>query len=120
MQSLLLLNIEYQEFDVQAIHHIFQSVNEFRDIRFNEPGGNAVEADYLEGDDSTIVGLSGGRRNIALSGTTDAALRAAIILQQHLDVPLRIIDLDYSFDLLLRDYPTVEELRAAMDKAQAD
>jgi hypothetical protein len=120
MQSLLLLNIEYQEFDVQAIHHIFQSVNEFRDVRINEPVGNALEADFVEGDDSTIVRLSGCRGRISLSGTTDAALRAAIILQQHLDVPLRIIDLDYSFDLLLRDYPTVEELRVAMDDAQAD
>ena len=62
----------------------------------------------IEGGDFTMVELSPERDTISISGITDAALRAALIVQGHLDVPLRIIDLDYSFDLSLEDFSTIE------------
>src|SRR6266478_6657598 len=103
MQKLLLFNADNRPFAVSLIEQIFRSESGFQEVRFNEPGGAAIEADYLDGPDYTIVRLSGNRETISLSGTTDAALRAALILQRHLSASLRIIDLDYSFDLLLQD-----------------
>jgi hypothetical protein len=50
-----------------------------------------------------------------LSGTTNAALRAALVLQRHLQSPLRITDLDFAFDFVLSDFRNIEELRGAID-----
>lgn len=119
MQWFLLYTQDSRPFAVDAIQQIFQSENRFYDVRFNEPGGAAIEADYVEENDSTIVRLSGNLETMSLSGTSDAALRVALILQRRLQAPLRIIDLDYSFDLALEDFRTVEELRTAIDDAQA-
>jgi hypothetical protein len=118
MHDILLFNPDDRPFDADVIERIFQSENGFRDVRFNEPGGDVIEADFVEPEDWTIVGLSGNRNRISLSGTSDAALRAALILQRNLDTPLRIVDTDYSFDLILRDFQTTEELRAAIQNAQ--
>jgi hypothetical protein len=119
MQSLLLFNSDERPFAVDAIHSIFQSESGFQDVRFNEPGGAVVEAVYVELQDWTIVRLSGNRETISLSGTTDAALRAALILQRHLLTPLRIIDSDYAFDLVLSDFSSIDALRRAIDQTQA-
>jgi hypothetical protein len=119
MTNLLLLNPDDRRFESADIERIFQSNGGFRDVRLNEPGGAVIEADYVEPEDWTIVGLSGSRKSISLSGTTDAALRAALILQRNLGTPLRIIDSDYSFDLIFSDFANVEELQTAIDQARA-
>jgi hypothetical protein len=119
MHNFLLLNSDNQRFDVAAIERIFQSERGFRDVRFHEPGGAIIEADYIEPEDSTIVGLSGSRKSISLSGTSDAALQAALILQNNLPTPLRMADTDYSFDLILSGFSSIEELQAAIDAARS-
>jgi hypothetical protein len=119
MQSLLLFNANKRPFTVEALQGIFESVAGFGEVRYDSPIGIPIEADYVEGDDFTMVELSPERDTISISGTTDAALSAALIVQRHLDVPLRIIDLDYSFDLSLQEFSNIEELRAAIDEEQA-
>jgi hypothetical protein len=118
MHNILLLNSDNRPFDAAAIERIFQLERGFRDVRFNEPGGAIIEADYIEPEDSTIVGLSGSRKSVSLSGTSDATLRAALILQKKLGTPLRMFDTEYSFDLILRDIPNIETLRTAIQNAQ--
>lgn len=120
MQSLLLFCDDKRPFTVESLQNIFKSVNGFGEIRYETSIGIPIEVDYSEGDDFTMVDLSEKRDAISISGTTDAALSAALIIQRHLDVPLRIIDLDYSFDLPLQAFSTVDELRAAMDDEQAE
>jgi hypothetical protein len=120
MHSIMLFDSGERPFEVDAIDRIFRSENGFRDVRYNTPIGTPIEADYIEDDDWTIVRLSGTQKSISLSGTSDVALRAALILQAHLEGPLRIIDTDYSFDLILRDFSNLEELNAAIDKARED
>jgi hypothetical protein len=119
MQSLLLFSADKRRFTVEALQGIFKSVIGFGEIRYNTPVGTPIEADFLEGDDFTMVELSPEGDTISISGTTDAALSAALIVQRHLAVPLRIIDLDYSFDLSLHEFSNVEELRAAIDAEAA-
>jgi hypothetical protein len=118
MLNILLFGANDLQFDVATIRHIFQSTNGFRNVRFNLPGGRPIEADFGDSDDATTIGLSGDRETISLRGTSDAALHAALLLQRGIDIPLRIIDTDYSFDLNLSDYSSVADLRAAMTKAE--
>ena len=119
MQSILLFRPDDRPFEIEALQQVFQSEPGFRDVRFNDPGGAAVEAEYIEPEFRTIVRLSGDYDTISLTGTSDAALRAALILQKNLGTPLRMVDTDYSFDLVLEGFSNVEEVRAAMEKAQS-
>ena len=50
--------------------------------------------------------------------TWGAALRAALLIQKSLRIPLRMIDDDNSFDLTFSGISTVEELEAAMENAR--
>jgi hypothetical protein len=119
MNSLLLLNSNGQLFDAEAVERIIRTEERFQNVRFHEPGGALIEAKFVEGDDWTFVRLSGDRTRISLSGTSDLVLAAALILQERLEWPLRIVDTDYSFDLMLRDFPGLEVLQSAIRKAQA-
>jgi hypothetical protein len=119
MRNILLLRIDEMPFDPIAVQQVLSTEGGFRDVRFNEPGVAVIEADYVEPEDWTIVSLSRSLTRISLSGTSDAAFRAALILQKHLLCPLRMIDTDYSFDLVLQNYSNVDELRAAIAAAQA-
>ena len=118
MQSILLFSPNERPFELAAIQRVFQSEPGFRDIRFNEPGGAVIEADYVDPDGRSIVGLSGDYDTISLSGISDATLRAVLILQRNLDMPLRMVDTNYSFDLILQDFPNVETLWDAIQNAQ--
>src|ERR1700682_5768148 len=103
MQRLLLFQADDREFTLSAIEGILRSHNGFHDIRFSEPGGAVVEAEYSIGHDSTLVRLNSDRKTISISGASNGALEVVLLIRQALHVPLRLIDADYSFDLPLRD-----------------
>ena len=115
MTNILLIRIDEMPFDDAAVSQIFSTQSGFQDVRSDNLVGAAVEARYTEPEDWTIVSLSEDRGAISLSGTSDAALCAALILQTDLKTPLRIFDTNYSFDLTLQNYSTVDELRAAIE-----
>ena len=119
MHNLLLFDVDERVIAVDALQRIFQSVTGFQRVRHNTPTGTPIEADYIDGQDFTTVGLDTKRETISIRGTSGAALSAAWILQSYLDIPLRMVDTDYSFDLILRDFANIEELQTAIDNAQA-
>ncbi len=119
MQRLLVFRSDNLQFDREVIQALFETEDGFRGLRHREPGGAVIEAEFVQGEDSTIARLSSDLETISLSGASDAALRVVLLLGSRQDQPLRIIDTDYSFDLTLGDYANVEELRAAIDTAQA-
>jgi hypothetical protein len=119
MHNILLFDRNERPISVDALDRIFRSVAGFGQVRYNTPIGTPIEADYAEDDDSTTVRLDSERETISISGTSDAALQAAWILQLQLQTPLRIVDTDYSFDLVLNDFKSLEELQAAIDSARA-
>jgi hypothetical protein len=41
------------------------------------------------------------------------------VLQSHLRTPLRIVDMDYTFDLILSEYASLNDLNAAIVEARA-
>ena len=120
MQFLLLIHEDRRPFSLAQLKHIFRSVRGFHSIRSDGPGGELIQAEFDAEDDSTIVQLSDDLESVALTGASGAALRAALLIQHYYGRPLRIFDLDYSFDLRLIDFRTVEELDAAIDKARAE
>lgn len=119
MHNILLVDPNDRPFDAKAIERVFQSEPGFSDVRYNEPGGAYIEAEYVLGDYRTIARLSDNCDTISLSGTSDAALQAALILQKNLHTPLRMVDTDYSFDLILSSLSSIEELQAAIDAARS-
>lgn len=119
MNSVLLMNPDDGTFDIKAVAQILELDEAFRDVRFDEPGGAAIEAEYVELEGRTIVRLSGSRKSISFSGTSDSAFRAALAVQKHFDRPLRMVDSDYSFDLMVEGLSNIEELRAAIEREQS-
>jgi hypothetical protein len=118
MQSLLLFSPDDRPFEIATIQRVFQSEPGFRDVRFNEPGGAVIEADYVDHEGQSIVWLSKSRTSISFTGMTDVTLRAVLIMQKSLELPLRMVDSNYSFDLILNDCPSVEALWSAIQGAQ--
>jgi hypothetical protein len=118
MQSLLVFKPDFTPFDPKVVEHAFRSRPEFSNLRFEEPGGALIECKYVEPTDWTIIRLSKNASTISLTDTWGAALRAALLIQKSLGIPLRMVDDDNSFDLTFSDISTVEELEAAMDNAR--
>lgn len=118
MSNILLLNSEDKPLSPHQLRSIFEQDGDFDSIRNDEPGGAIVEARYTCGGDWTFVRLNKDGSTISLSGTSGAALSAAIVLQRHLRFPLRVIDTDYTFDLQLSDYSTVAQLEEAINRAR--
>ncbi len=118
MTSLLLIRVDEMPFDVAAVADILSTHSGFQDVRFDNLIGAVVEARYTEPEAWTIVSLKEDHETISLSGTSDAALRAALILQTSLKIPLRMFDTNYSFDVVIEGLSTVDELRNAIDRAE--
>jgi hypothetical protein len=118
MHNLLLFDRNDSPISVDALDRIFRSVAGFGEVRYNTPTGTPIEADFTQDADFTTVRLDSERETISISGTSEAALLAAWLLQSHLRSPLRIVDTDYSFDLVVSDFNSFEALHAAIDRAR--
>jgi hypothetical protein len=117
MNNLLLFDSTGQAIPLAAVRAVFELETGFSSIRYDTPAGTRAEAQYEDGDGSTTVRLSGNCQRISLSGVSNTALRVALVLQSHLRTPLRIVDMDYTFDLILSEYATLEDLIAAIEEA---
>jgi hypothetical protein len=118
MQFLLLYKPDFSLFDASSVERVFRSNPDFRNLRFDDPGGALIECKYIEPDDWTIIRLNRDATTISLNQTWGAALRAVLLIQKGLGFPLRMVNDDYSFDLTFSDIATAEELEAAMDNAR--
>jgi hypothetical protein len=118
MQSILLLRLDELKFEPAVVEKTMRTVKGFGKVRLDDPAGALNEAEYVGAQGRTVVTLSESARAISLSGTGDAALHAALVLQGHLTIPLRIVDTEYSFDLDLSSFFTLDELSAAIDQAR--
>ncbi len=118
MQSLLLINPDFSPFNPKVVERAFDACPEFKNMRTKTPVGTLVECKYVEPDDWTTIRLSADAERISLTGTSGAALQAALLIQKSLGIPLRVFDDIYTFDLTFSDISTVEELEAAMENAR--
>jgi hypothetical protein len=120
MQFLLLFNPDFRPFEPKVVERAFRTCAEFTDLRLDEPCGALIECEYIEPTDRTIIRLSGDASSISVDHTWGAALRASLLIQKSLGIPLRMFNDDNTFDLTFSDISTVEELETAMDNARTN
>lgn len=117
MENLLLFRVDDTPVVIGELDRIFRSVPGFDEIRYETPSGTPIEAKFNFAGDYTRARLSSTHDAISISGTSIAALQAALVIQQSLPFPLRIINTGYTFDLNLQDFQNVRDLEAAIDAA---
>lgn len=114
MSKLLLFIGENVKFDQREIVKILSEMPEVINLRQGNFIGASVECEYTHGDQSTIVRLSSDGETVTAEGLGDDSLKFALEFQRRLTIPLRAIDMEYSFDLSLSDISTVDEFRKRM------
>lgn len=117
MQSLFIIRTDFRPFDRSAIEHVFRSTRGFQELQFDTPW-DLMECEFVEANGRTRINLDKDQETICLSHSGDAALRAVLIIQKSLGIPLRVFDNTYSFDLTFSNIESIEELEAAMDNAK--
>src|SRR3954454_18997111 len=118
MQSLLLVKPDFSSFEPSEVEQLFHSDHHFRDPRVDSSSGELSECDYVEGGNSTTIYLSDDRECLSIDDTGEAALKALLIVQKALGLPVRAFDSSYTFDLTFSDISSVEELEVAIDSAR--
>ena len=108
MSFLLLYIDEGCKFDKQAVTSAIRSLNGAKLVR---PDDDCLcMYDYAKGNDATTIRLMKDKETIAIDGTGDASLYAALHIQAHYPEVIHMIDEAYSFDLVLRGIGSLGEL----------
>jgi hypothetical protein len=114
MSKLLIYIGEKQTFDLEKTVPLIQSMAGVTNARRGKFIGAVFECEYAFGGETTVVRISDDLETVTVEGLGREAADFAVKLQQRLDVPLRAIDMDYSFDLALSNFSSEEEFRRAM------
>jgi hypothetical protein len=117
MASVLLFRDDKGPIDGGWLLGFLQSLAGVSDIRVDEVHGARIHCSYTEGEDSVLVELLASSLALVISDLGPAACDLAVRLQACSNVPLRIIDEGYSFDLLLGEFNTAAELDAGIEAA---
>lgn len=75
----------------------------------------SAKADYLYESDRTIIRLDEDQQVIEIAGVGRASIQAVYEIQKRYAHPLRLFDMDYSFDITLTGGMNIEELRRKMN-----
>jgi hypothetical protein len=119
MHFLIMFPDDERPFSFQQVHSFVESHPGFSNLRFSEPGGAVLEAEFTLGSDSMILRLSGDLNSVSLSDESASALSLAFALQKSFSRPLRLIDCNYTFDLNLKEYDGVDEIWNAIKSAHS-
>lgn len=114
MSKLLIYIGENIKFDLDQTKRAISEMRGVRDARAGKFIGAVFECEYEHQGATTIVRISEDAETVTAEGLGDEALDFALNLQSRLPAPLRVIDMDYNFDLLLTDFESSEQLRTAM------
>jgi hypothetical protein len=101
------------------------TITEFLTIIGNLPGAEnlktqnvfraSAEADYFYENDQTIIRLDEDQQLIEITGVGKASIQAVYEIRNRYAHPLRVFDMDYTFDITLTGVTNIEELRRKMD-----
>lgn len=114
MSKLLIFIGENQKFDVDAAISAITSMSGVSNARRGNFIGAIFECEYSHQGSNTIVRISPEAETITAEGLGDDALSFAIELQRILPVDLNAIDMSYSFNVALRDFKSVADLKQAI------
>lgn len=122
MKLLILYIGENEKFDKTLLVEIMAHIPGTKDLPEENLVGSIREWEFVDsGDgaarllrDRTLVRLSEDLETISIPGTGDASLKIALEIQKHYPIPIRVVDEDYSFDLVLKEMDSVAALRQNM------
>lgn len=114
MSKLLIYIGEKIKFDVDQVKRAISKIDGVRHARSGNFIGAIYECEYELDGATTVVRISEDVETLTVEGLGEEALDFALKLQSHLPVPLRAIDMDYTFDLPLSDFQSTDQLRQAM------
>ena len=113
--SLLLLYIgEGRAFDAGLVKRFLQQCSGVSDLQEGAMDGAYLHAHYSFEGDSTIVELKQDSETVVLSGAGPASVQMGYLLQSAYPEPLHVIDEGYSFDLVIRDFESAQQLAGAI------
>lgn len=80
-------------------------VEGFSGVRTEEPGGALIEAKFSNSEhgERVLVRLARDSDAISITDNGPASLEVALMVQQNVAEPLRIVDTDFTFDLNLSE-----------------
>ncbi|MGG7607832.1 hypothetical protein [Massilia sp. BKSP1R2A-1] len=114
MTKLLIFIGEDQKFDVDTLIDAIVSMAGTTKAKRGNFIGAIFECEYGCAEESTIIRISPDAETVTASGLGTSSLSFAVELQKMTAVDLHAIDTDYSFNVALRDFQTVESLAHAV------
>jgi len=114
MSKLLIYIGEKQVFDIERTVHTILSIDGVSKAKRGQFIGAIFECEYTFEGATTVVRISDDAETITVEGLGHDATDFAVKLQQRLEIPLKVIDMDYSFDLRLSNFASGEELSRAI------
>jgi hypothetical protein len=119
MMDIYLVNLDFSPLDATRLEELFRSDERFCNVKDNLVVGELLEADYVSGDDVARVALDEQGTALSISWESDVSVSIALLLRNGLGQRLRVFDTQYSFDLVIDESTTLEELMAAIDATQS-
>lgn len=110
MTQLLIFIGEDQRFDVSATIDAIISLDGTTNAKQGNFIGSIFECEYRFAAERTVIRISPDAETITAEGLHRSSLAFAVKLQKAVTVDLHAIDMEYSFNVALRDFPTVESL----------
>ncbi len=113
MNGMMIFPSDYSELDTDEVRNAFQKIPGCRGFREGGVIGALLECEFPFLEDSAILRFSDDRKAISVSKYSDAGLQATLELKQNIKRSLRVIDVEYSFDVELDQIDDLESLRRA-------
>lgn len=111
MSKLLIYIGENEKFDFESTVSAISSIDGVSNPKVGKFIGAIFECEYTKSGQSTIVRISPELETITVEGLDDNSLEFAIEFQKRASVELHAIDMDYSFNVSLKNLATVPEFR---------
>lgn len=104
---------ENQKFDVEMAINAIAAMSGTTKARRGNFIGAIFECTYGYAGVNTVIRMSEDAETITAEGLHPSSLSFAIELQRELTVDLNATDMEYSFNIALRDFQTLEQLEQA-------
>lgn len=114
MNKLLIYIGENEKFDIETTIGVITSMKGILNPRRGNFIGAMFECKYVVADKITIIRLSPEAETVTVEGLGDESLDFALKLQKNFPISLKAVDLDYNFNVSIRDLCSVEEFRKAI------
>jgi hypothetical protein len=117
MANLLMYIGELERIDVERVRHALIASGRMEKACSSDQ--YLLECDYRIDLDFTTVRILPACKSIGLDGEGDASLEAALSIQMHYPERFHLIDDVYSFDIMIDQFESIEDLRKAIIDAEA-